>query len=232
MSQKQLLIVDDEIHILNALKRALNGEDYSLHLFTRVKDALEVLNKEEIPVIISDLAMPQCSGVDFFHFVNRSRPHSIRILLTGEIDFNLVVRAITDGSIYKYICKPWNNSELKKIIREAFDLYDKNKSQKQHAYAFENSIEAMLVTDLEGVVLSSNLAYLLSSEYEKSELIGKKISVIDEKLEGEDFMNSLKEELNQSKRWFGEAFVKGKDSSKKVILSIVRDGSEMVYVFV
>lgn len=70
-------------------------------------------------IVISDQRMPGMSGLEFLTAVSRRYPDTMRILLTGHGDANLVLQAIADGAIYRFLTKPWDNDELLTVIRHA-----------------------------------------------------------------------------------------------------------------
>ena len=67
--------------------------------------------------------MPKLSGVEFFELIAPDYPDPVRMLLTGHADIDAVIDAINKGQIYKYISKPWNESELRDLVNEASHLY-------------------------------------------------------------------------------------------------------------
>jgi response regulator RpfG family c-di-GMP phosphodiesterase len=68
------------------------------------------------------------SGVEFFELIMPDFPDPIRMLLTGHADIDAVIDAINKGQIYKYIAKPWNESELKAMVNEAAMLFHERKA--------------------------------------------------------------------------------------------------------
>ena len=117
-----ILYVDDEINNLVSFK-ALFRLKY--HVFTAEggKEAMEILNKENIQVIITDQRMPEMTGVELLESIVETHPDPIRILLTGYADLNAVIDAVNKGKIYHYLSKPWNEKELEDTIERAFEIY-------------------------------------------------------------------------------------------------------------
>ena len=89
--KKNLLIIDDEIEILNTLKRIFYKE-YNVHITQNTKDAFEIMKKVNIGVILCDQQMPKMKGTDFFIIVKDMYPSTIRILFTGYSDLSDAVR--------------------------------------------------------------------------------------------------------------------------------------------
>lgn len=137
-----LLLVDDEISILNALKRIFLAESYHVHTAGSGPEGLKIL--EQYPttdIIMSDMRMPIMDGAEFLKIAAERWPNTKRILLTGYADINSAVSAINEGKIDYYISKPWKNDEIISVINKALAnkrLKDHNQElQKQLGYQNE-----------------------------------------------------------------------------------------------
>lgn len=122
-----VLYLDDELHNLTAFRAAFR-RDFHVHVTTEPTEAVRILREQPIEVIISDQKMPTLSGVEFFELIMPDFPDPIRMLLTGHADIDAVIDAINKGQIYKYIAKPWNESELKEMVNEASMLFHEHKA--------------------------------------------------------------------------------------------------------
>ncbi|MGX5202443.1 ATPase, T2SS/T4P/T4SS family [Aliikangiella sp. IMCC44632] len=120
----QLLFVDDESNVLVALKRNFRKENYDIHLAKDPIEALELLKKQSIHLIISDFKMPKMNGADFLRKVKDEYPQIVRIMLTGQADTNAVMTAINEGAVYKFILKPWNDDDLRVTVALALEQYE------------------------------------------------------------------------------------------------------------
>ncbi len=123
LERGQLLIVDDEEEILKALKRQFR-RDYDVYTAHSAEEGYKIMMETPIQVIISDQRMPGMNGAEFFGKVKNEFPDAMRLLLTGYADIQVVIAAVNDGNIFRYITKPWNPVELDSIAREAFDRYN------------------------------------------------------------------------------------------------------------
>ncbi|WP_221390942.1 response regulator [Dyadobacter sp. NIV53] len=117
-----ILYVDDEINNLNSFKAAFR-RDFNVLLATSGREGLEILENNVIHVIITDQRMPEMTGVDFLIEVLKKYTDPIRILLTGYTDINAVIDAVNKGHIYYYLNKPWDEQQLKIIIKNAFEIF-------------------------------------------------------------------------------------------------------------
>ncbi len=120
----KILFVDDEPNVLKALTRMFLEEPYTVRTAASGQEGLEVLEKEEVQIVISDYRMPSMNGVEFLREVRLRKPQTIRIVLSGYADIAYIVAAINEGQIYKFIPKPWNDDELKVTVANAVELYD------------------------------------------------------------------------------------------------------------
>lgn len=119
MPKPKLLVVDDEPDNLDLLYRTFYREFQVL----RAEDgatALEVLAEhQDIAIIISDQRMPGMSGTEFLSRTALDYPDIMRIILTGYTDVDDLVGAINEGKVFKYVTKPWDDTELKGIVGQA-----------------------------------------------------------------------------------------------------------------
>jgi serine/threonine-protein kinase len=113
-----LLFVDDEERIVKLLRLMFRGA-YQVHTATSGPQALEIAAAHPIDVIVSDQRMPGMSGIELLSEVRRRFPATMRILLTGYSDLTAIVGSVNDGEVFRFINKPWNNDEIKRIIAEA-----------------------------------------------------------------------------------------------------------------
>ena len=118
----RILIVDDENMVTKTLSMLLGLEGFSdITAFNNPQDALLWLKDNDVNLIISDFIMPQMNGIDF---LNKAKPlvhHASLILLTGYADKENAIRAINETGIFKYIEKPWDNTNLIINIKNALE---------------------------------------------------------------------------------------------------------------
>lgn len=115
----RLLLVDDEENILRSLKRVLRKEPYELTTATSGDEAIQLMEERRFDLVISDARMPGMDGPALLATIKKRYPWCIRILLTGYADINSTISAINDGQIYRYISKPWDDDELRLVLRQA-----------------------------------------------------------------------------------------------------------------
>ncbi len=131
MTECKLLIVDDEQKIISALKRLLRKESFECFFAMGGKEALSIVENNEIHVILSDLDMPGMDGIALFKIIKKSHPDIVRLILSGRSDSQTVLNAINDGNILRYITKPWNAKEVISILNQAFELFFLKQEKKE-----------------------------------------------------------------------------------------------------
>jgi len=114
-----LLFVDDEANILSSLKRLFRPQGYKILVASSGKEGLEIMENNTVDLVISDMRMPEMDGAAFLAKVAEEWPYTVRILLTGYADIESTIAAINLGKIYKYICKPWDDNDIKLSVRHA-----------------------------------------------------------------------------------------------------------------
>jgi two-component system probable response regulator PhcQ len=120
-----ILLVDDEKNILNSIERLLRSDDREIVTAENSREALDKLKSiGGADLVISDNRLPDFSGIDFLIKVKQLYPDTIRILITGHPDLESAIHSINKGQVYRFITKPWDNEEIKIIVKQALDFYD------------------------------------------------------------------------------------------------------------
>jgi type II secretory ATPase GspE/PulE/Tfp pilus assembly ATPase PilB-like protein/FixJ family two-component response regulator/RNA polymerase subunit RPABC4/transcription elongation factor Spt4 len=118
-----LLIVDDEENVLSAIKRIFQEENYTIFTAASGEEALEIMAKEKVHLVISDHRMPGMTGAELLKEIKQKWPETIRIMLTGHADVQSIMGAVNDGAVYKFITKPWNDEDLRLTVSLALQQY-------------------------------------------------------------------------------------------------------------
>lgn len=116
-----LLFIDDEANILSSLKRLFKPLGYTILTAESGAEALALMKKEHVDLVISDMRMPLMSGAEVLEQIRAKWPDVVRILLTGFSDISSTIAAINRGEIYRYIAKPWNDDDIVLVVRDALD---------------------------------------------------------------------------------------------------------------
>ena len=125
VENRTVLFVDDDEAILHSLERGFIDEPYNT-LFTKsCKQALEILRQKEVHVIVTDMRMPEMSGLEFIKIIKKEYPHIIRMVLSGYGQDAALQTAVDQGEIFKLIPKPWKlRGNFEKLIRRAIEHYN------------------------------------------------------------------------------------------------------------
>jgi DNA-binding NtrC family response regulator len=122
-TQPAILVVDDEGEILYSL-RGLLRKEYDFHTAQGGYEALRVLERTPVQVVMADQRMPEMTGVDFLAQVRVRYPEVTRLLLTGYADLPAVIAAINQGQVFRYVTKPWDAEALRLLLREAVGRHE------------------------------------------------------------------------------------------------------------
>ncbi|MBK8169701.1 MAG: sigma-54-dependent Fis family transcriptional regulator [Sandaracinaceae bacterium] len=118
-----ILYVDDDAPNLAVFRRAFD-EQFRVLTAENGPAALEILDKENVGVVVSDQRMPQMTGVALLAEVSKRWPAVSRVLLTAYSDRDLLLDAIRQSQVHDYVLKPWDEKDLEIRLRRALDLHD------------------------------------------------------------------------------------------------------------
>ncbi len=118
-----VLFVDDEVNILNSLRRALMEEEYTCYFAISGKEALTVMEQHDIHVIVTDMRMPEMNGLELLKIVAEKSPMIVKLVLTGYTQLPQILVTINQVDIFKFITKPWNLDELIVALTKSLDYY-------------------------------------------------------------------------------------------------------------
>ncbi len=117
-----ILVVDDELRSQEVLRRTLD-EDFEVFTASSAEDALVILEREWIQVVLSDQRMPGTSGVSLLKQVRERWPEVLRIIVSGYTDSEDIIAGINEAGIHHYLLKPWQPEQLLLTLRSAAELY-------------------------------------------------------------------------------------------------------------
>src|SRR5262245_34055723 len=122
--QNTVLFVDDEPHVLQGLTLALRREPFNIVTAPSAEQALEILSGQSVAVVVSDERMPGLSGSQLMEILRQKHPHTIRILLTGQVSLESALRAINQGEVFRLILKPADPVDLGQTVQQAIQLHE------------------------------------------------------------------------------------------------------------
>ena len=121
--KRNLLYVDDERENHIVFKAAF-AEHFNVLKASSAREALDIFEGQEIPVMVADQRMPDVTGVELCVAVRRYFPQTIRMILTGYTDSEAMMAAINEGQVYSFITKPWERETLFSVLVRGFESYD------------------------------------------------------------------------------------------------------------
>ncbi|MDP9729431.1 adenylate/guanylate cyclase domain-containing protein [Alicyclobacillus tolerans] len=116
-----ILYLDDEEHNLISFRAAFR-KHFQIYTTTSAREAVDLLRTHQIPIVITDQRMPEMMGVQFLEAIIPEFPDTIRMILTGFSDVEAIIKAINTGRVYRYITKPWVESELLMTLQGAAEM--------------------------------------------------------------------------------------------------------------
>ena len=150
-----LLLVDDEKGVVNALKRELKDLNCSITTTTSGRKAMSVLREQDVALLITDHKMPDVNGVDLVRFAKQYTPDTHIFMLSGEGDLQAAVELLNQRMLTKYLTKPWNRQDLRnevvKVLNQCSEVGQKTAAQQLADFNHEN-VKPNL-RDFESVVL-------------------------------------------------------------------------------
>lgn len=142
---KNIIIVDDEVHVRSLLKHLIHWDELGLVLrgsFGSGDEALEIMKQEEIDIVISDIMMPGINGIELIRESKKYQPECRFVLISGHRDFEFARTAVKLG-VSDYILKPLNENEINETL--GLIATDINKDEKKN-----NSFRQKFIDVLQG----------------------------------------------------------------------------------
>jgi len=140
MKEFPILYVDDEQHNLTSFVATFR-RDYPIHTATNGNDALEIMRNNDVKLVITDQRMPEMTGIQLLEKLSPEFPDSIRMILTGFSDIEVIIEAINSGGVFRYITKPWDENELRMTIENARQVYDLKQSNRELMTELKHKLE-------------------------------------------------------------------------------------------
>jgi serine/threonine-protein kinase len=142
-----VLFVDDEERVLNAL-RALFKTSFDIVTAAGGEQALEIVRARHVHLVVCDQRMPGMAGVEVLRRVRELSPATVRILLTGYSDLAAIVGSVNEGEVYRFINKPWNQTDLQTTLAEAVTIgLALQASPPREVEAIEPGLTALVLDD-------------------------------------------------------------------------------------
>lgn len=156
MKKKKILVVDDEQDVRETLESVLSKLEYEPVVAPGGREALELIRKEKIDVVLSDLYMPEMDGIELLKRVKTENRNIVFLMITAHPTIETAVDAIKKGA-YDYLTKPFHIDEVKMKLNRALE-----KSGLTHSLNWANGmIWALIISIPVWLILGIILASLL-----------------------------------------------------------------------
>lgn len=138
-----VLFVKDEEHILNSIERLFPDTDINIISTANITEAIDLVNKEQIAVTVSDNQTPEMKGIELLSRIKEISPDTLNILITSPQDLTAAVEAVNRGKVFRFIMEPWDYTTFVQTVCEAVTRYQTVQSMKN---ADETSLHAVAQT--------------------------------------------------------------------------------------
>ncbi|WP_297819902.1 response regulator [uncultured Paraglaciecola sp.] len=138
MNKPIVLFVDDETSVLRALNRLFRKENVTIMTAPSAAEGLKLLDQHSISVVVTDQRMTEMCGTDFLKNVRASYPDTVRCILSGYAEMDSVIAAINDGNVYRFIYKPWDDTEIIGAVNECLTVAMSKAKERSDRASLEN----------------------------------------------------------------------------------------------
>ena len=139
MENRAVLFVDDDEILLKTLEKGVVDEPYDKYFTKSGEDALEILKREEVHVVVVDIIMPGMGGIELLKIIKKDYPNIVSMVISGYAQSADAMMVLSDLGVYKFIAKSWTFDEnVRMEIRRALDHYNLQCKKEDMAAELEN----------------------------------------------------------------------------------------------
>lgn len=170
ISSRTVLIVAGDARSADAFHHSLDHEAHRLFEVSCLKDALAVVAREPIDVVVADTALPDGTGLALLHEIRRMQPRTMRVLLTSPAGLGTALDAMEHGDVYRFLVKPWDGVELRGVVRAAVDRVHRERESSRLLDRVQSEVHQAIVSAYPElhVVRDANGSVLLDDSEERS----------------------------------------------------------------
>ena len=122
--ERTILLVGDEPDVTSGLQMILTDTACGIITASGGQEGLEIMSRRAIHLVSCGEHRPQMTGAEFLEMVKERHPATVRIMLTGQAGLQPAMDAVNKGVIFRFITKPWDDTELLLAVRSALEKYD------------------------------------------------------------------------------------------------------------
>lgn len=139
MGNPKVLFVDDEEMILRSIGRGIVGQKFKGLFASSGKEALKIMEENEIALIVTDMRMPEMNGLELLTIVKEKYPDTVRMVLSGYSQITQIIATINKVGVFRFILKPWDlENDFLVAIWEAIEYYNLKKDRENLKLALES----------------------------------------------------------------------------------------------
>ncbi len=116
-----ILVVDDEELFIEYIQRILSDENYNVISASSGQEGIALLEKQQVSMVISEYKIPLMNGLEFLEKVRIIYPDILTIMVTDHADIELVIKAVNEAGVYKFLLKSWDDIDFKNTIKKTLE---------------------------------------------------------------------------------------------------------------
>ena len=125
MEKRAVLFVDDDEIVLKSIESSIMDEPYDKYFVKSGEEALEILRREEVHVIVVDIVMPGVGGLELLKIVKKEYPNIVSMVISGHAQSADAMMLLQLEGVYRFVPKSWTfDEEVRTVIRQAIDHYN------------------------------------------------------------------------------------------------------------
>ena len=189
MNAAKILVVDDERIVCAGCEKILNEAGYRVKTTLSARKALAMLKKESFDIVITDIKMPELSGIELLEIIRNEHPEIMVIVITGYSTVETAVEAMKLGA-FDYLPKPFTSDQVTLVIKKAIERKHlvaetiRGKKEISKAQQIMDSLPVGIVVvnkDKQIVDVNSTFAKIVCVEDKSVTLKGKSLSFLQDK---------------------------------------------------
>ena len=148
MEKRAVLFVDDDEILMKNIEKSITNEPYDKYFTKSGEDALEILKREEVHVIVVDIVMPGMGGIELLEIVKKEYPNIVTMVISGHAQSADAMMVLSDLDVYRFITKTWTfDSDVRTVIRQAIDHYNLQSEHEDMAAELEHCSDRTISTE-------------------------------------------------------------------------------------
>lgn len=130
----KLMIIDDEEQMRRVLSYIIQSSDigvFDIKEAASAEEAQKFFEREEFDIVICDYLLENKSGIEFFSDLSLRFPYTVKILISGNVNYDELRGAMKKGYIFRYLSKPFNEEEIMFVLKEAIERIKENRKKRE-----------------------------------------------------------------------------------------------------